>query len=108
MELNMTVLLIIFGGAIVTMLPRVLPLAVLSKVDLPDWVVNWLKHIPVAIMAALLAQELLIPTEEFGYFYGNLRLLAAIPTILVAIFTRSLLGTVIVGILSMMLLRFIF
>lgn len=104
----MTVLLIIFGGAIVTMLPRVLPLAVLSKVDLPDWVVNWLKHIPVAIMAALLAQELLIPTEEFGYFYGNLRLLAAIPTILVAIFTRSLLGTVIVGILSMMLLRFIF
>lgn len=104
----MTVLLIIFGGAIVTMIPRVLPLAVLSKVDLPDWVVNWLKHIPVAIMAALLAQEILLPTEEFGYFYGNLRLLAVIPTILVAIFTRSLLGTVIVGILSMMLLRFIF
>lgn len=104
----MTVLLIIFGGAIVTMIPRVLPLAVLSKVDLPDWVVNWLKHIPVAIMAALLAQEILLPTEEFGYFYGNLRLLAAIPTILVAVFTRSLLGTVIVGILSMMLLRFIF
>lgn len=104
----MAVLLIIFGGAIVTMLPRVLPLAVLSKVNLPNWVVNWLKHIPVAIMAALLAQEILLPTEEFGYFYGNLRLLAVIPTILVAIFTRSLLGTVIVGILSMMLLRFIF
>ncbi|TCS96595.1 AzlD domain-containing protein [Hazenella coriacea] len=108
MEIRLDILLMIFGGAMVTFVPRVFPLVVLSKIHLPNWIISWLKHIPVAIMAALLAQELLIPNQEFTYFSGNLRLVAAIPTILIAVFTRSLLATVMVGVVSMMLLRFLF
>lgn len=96
---------IIIGGTIVTAIPRVFPIVVLSKLNLPPLVLRWLEYIPVAIMAALLAQEVLIPNDEYGYVVGNLRLVAALPAILVAIFTKSLLGTVVVGMVTMMLLR---
>ncbi|UHA74819.1 AzlD domain-containing protein [Paenibacillus sp. 481] len=105
MEVSWYLFLIIMGGAIVTMIPRVLPLVLLSKIQIPDWGIRWLSHIPVAVMAALLAHELLLPTSEFSILHNNLRLLAAVPALLVAYFTRSLLGTVTVGMLTMMALR---
>ncbi len=106
MEINSYVLAVIIGCAIVTFIPRVLPLMLLSRLELPTWAVQWLKHIPVAVMAALLAQELLISDGHFSLSENKLELFACIPAFLTAILTRSLLGTVIVGLLSMMLLRF--
>ncbi len=98
-------MVIIFGCAIVTLLPRVVPLVLLSRIHLPTWLIDWLKHIPVAVMSALLAQELLLHDGKFSLTHHFLDLIAAIPTFLVALYTRSLLGTVLVGILSMMVLR---
>lgn len=106
MEVNSYILLIILGSAIVTFIPRVLPLVFLSRIQIPKWGINWLKHVPVAVMAALLAQELLISENKFSITAHLLVLLAAIPTFLVAILTRSLLGTVLVGVASLMILRF--
>lgn len=80
----------------------------LSRIELPKWAINWLKHIPVAVMAALLAQELLLSDNEFSLIDNKLKLFACIPAFLTAILTRSLLGTVIIGLLSMMVLRFLF
>lgn len=97
-------MLIIVGGAVVTMIPRVFPLVVLSKMKLPEWAMRWLHYIPIAIMAALLSQELLLTSADSGY----IRLWAALPTVLIAILTRSLMGTVAVGIISMMILRYLF
>lgn len=101
-------MLIILGSAVVTFVPRVLPLVLLSKLELPEWGMRWLSHVPVAVMAALVGQEILLVDGEFALFRGNLELLAALPTFLVAIYTRSLLGTVVVGIFTMMVLRFLF
>lgn len=39
---------------------------------------------------------------------NNLELIASLPTFLTAIIARSLLGTVVVGIISIMVLRFVF
>lgn len=108
MEVNSYVLLIILGSAIVTFIPRVLPIALLSRIQIPEWGINWLKHVPVAVMAALLAQELFLSENKFSITDNLLELIAAIPTFLIAIITRSLLGTVLVGILSLMILRFFF
>lgn len=107
MEVNSYILLIILGSAVVTIVPRVLPLIVLSRLSIPDWGMRWLSHVPVAVMAALIGQELLLSEGKLS-FQHNIDLIAALPTFAVAILTRSLLGTVIVGIVSMMLLRFIF
>ncbi|MFC5466310.1 AzlD domain-containing protein [Lederbergia graminis] len=107
MEVNPYILLIIIGSAFVTVVPRVLPLVALSRINLPEWSMRWLSHVPVAVMAALVGQELLLADGDFS-IHQNLDLFAALPTFAVAILTRSLLATVLVGIISMMLLRLLF
>ncbi|MNC84167.1 Branched-chain amino acid transport protein (AzlD) [compost metagenome] len=59
-------------------------------------------------MSALVAQELFTTDGKFTTLSANVELIAALPTLWIAIKTRSLLGTVVAGILSLMLLRLIF
>lgn len=108
MEINTYILWIIIGTAVVTFIPRVLPFIILSRLDLPEWVLKWLEYVPVAVMAALLAQEVLIYENELSFSFQNLKLLAIVPTFITAIITRSLIGTVLVGILSMLILQYVF
>lgn len=98
------VLLIILGAAVVTFIPRVLPLMLLSRIDLPHWAVRWLHYVPIAVMAALIGQALFV-REDPWTLENHIEWLAAIPTFLVAIRTRSLLWTVIAGVAAVMLLR---
>jgi len=88
--------LILLGMGLVTYLPRLLPLFFLSQRQLPRWLIDWLELIPVAILAALLAPSLILDDVN------KLDLLrpefwVAIPTFLFAIRTKSLGGTVLVG-----------
>ncbi|MBO1002088.1 AzlD domain-containing protein [Pseudogracilibacillus auburnensis] len=108
MEINTYILWIIIGTAVVTFIPRVLPFIILSRLDLPEWVLKWLEYVPIAVMAALLAQEVLIYDNELSFSFQNLKLLAIVPTFITAIITRSLIGTVLVGILSMLILQYVF
>jgi branched-subunit amino acid transport protein len=102
------VLAVILGTALVTVLPRILPLALLSRMSIPDRVVRWLGHVPVAVLAALLAQSVLLSNGRIDLSISNLALLAIIPTLLVALRTRSLVGTVLTGVVAMALLRLLF
>lgn len=108
MEVRWSILLIIVGCTLVTFIPRVLPLVILSQMELPKWVIRWLKNVPVAVMAALLAQALLLSDDQFSISENYLQLLAAIPAFIIAILTKSLLGTVMVGVIFMMIFRFVF
>lgn len=105
MEVRWAILLIILGTALVTFIPRVLPLMVLSRFELPEWAARWLSFIPISVMAALVGQELFM--QEGRISLWNVEILAAIPTFIIAVKTRSLLATVLVGIISLMLLRFL-
>lgn len=95
-------MMIILASAAVTLLPRVLPLAFLSRVELPEWSLRFLRHIPVAVMAALLAQTLFV--KDGTPAWQPLMILPALPAWLVAVRTRSLLLTVVAGVLAAMLL----
>ena len=108
MQIRPYILLVILGSALVTFIPRVLPLVFLSKIKIPEWGEKWLNQIPVAVMSALLAQELLTTDCKVLVFDNVIKLLAALPAFLIAIKTKNLLLTVVVGIFSMMFLRFIF
>ena len=107
MEISSYVLLIIIGSGIVTLLPRVIPLVFLNNVKLKKSVINWLNYIPVAVLSALLAQELLLSNGQISIL-NNEKLLAALPTFLVAILTKSLLVTVVVGVISMLVIKLIY
>lgn len=108
MEVRWSILFIIIGASIVTLIPRVLPLMLLSRIQIPDWGMRLLNYVPIAVMAALVGQELLMENGELSPLQNNLELLAALPTFVTALVTRSLLGTVMVGIITIMLLRYIF
>ncbi|MGC6767683.1 AzlD domain-containing protein [Enterococcus sp. LJL128] len=105
---NSYILLTIVGCAIVTWLPRIIPFVLTKKLSFPDWLLNFLSYIPICILTALLFQSILIYRE--GEFPG-LKLLEAvscIPTLLVAVRTKDLMRTVITGIITIAILRFIF
>ncbi len=90
--------LLLFGGmGLATYLPRALPLLYLSQKKLPQWLIDWLGLIPVAILSALLAPSLFTDTAERSLYLGKPELLVAIPTLIFALKTRSLGGTVLIG-----------
>ncbi|MCC8194147.1 MAG: AzlD domain-containing protein [Deltaproteobacteria bacterium] len=102
--------LLIFGMALVTYIPRVLPLWLLSSKSLHPAFMRWLEMVPPAVLAALLAPALFLAKDESGgerLFLGtdNFFLLAAIPAFLVAWKTRSFFGTVAAGMAAVAVLR---
>lgn len=100
-----SVLWVIFGMAVVTYLPRMLPLVLLSRLRLPPWLMHWLRFVPVAVLAALLAPGLLLAEGRLAPV--NPSVLAALPTFWVAAKTRNLLITVLTGLGAMALLRLV-
>lgn len=94
---NRDFLLLLLAMGAVTYLPRMLPLVVLSRRALPNWFAEWLELIPAAILSALIAPTLFTYPEPRLFSLGKIELLAALPTLLFALKTRSLAGTVVVG-----------
>lgn len=92
-------LLLFSGMGLVTYLPRALPLLYLAHKKMPQWLIDWLSLIPVAILSALLAPTLFTDAATRSFAFGKLELLVAIPTLLFSVRTRSLGGTVLVGML---------
>jgi branched-subunit amino acid transport protein len=95
--INMEYLLLFAGMGLVTYVPRWFPLFFLTRRQLPGWFVDWLDLIPVAILSALIVPELFTagtPRHLVGF---NARILVAVPTFAFALKTRSLGGTVVVG-----------
>jgi len=93
------IFLVLAMGA-VTYLPRMLPLVILSRRKLPGWFAEWLELIPPAILSALIAPTLFAASNPRALSLGKAELLAAIPTLLFALKTRSLAGSVVVGMLA--------
>ncbi len=91
------VLMVIVGMALVTFIPRVMPIWALSSRELPPVVARWLGFVPTAILSALLAPALLVQDGAIALNVSNLSLLAAVPTFVVAWRTKSFFGTVAVG-----------
>ena len=92
-------LLLFFSMGLVTFVPRWLPLLYLSHKKLPQWLTDWLSLIPVAILSSLLAPILLIDGASGNLNFFKPELLIAFPTLLFALKTKSLGGTVLVGML---------
>ena len=102
-EVVLTILLMAF----VTYVPRAAPLLLLTKFDLPEKMVQWLKYIPVAVLSALLFPSVLLQEGGLDLTPFNEFLLAALPTLLVVWRTRSLFYAIVTGIVSVSLLRYL-
>jgi branched-subunit amino acid transport protein len=99
------IFLIILGMTLVTYLPRLLPMMFLSSSSLPSIVISWLRYIPIAVLAAMLAPSLLFHNQRLSLGRDNPFFWGAFPTFLVAWKTRSLFGAVITGMIFVGLVR---
>ena len=90
-------LAVIIGMGLVTFIPRWLPLIYLTKRSMPSWLVEWLDFIPAAILSAILLPALITDSATKSIDLGRPEFIVAIPTFLFAVATKSLGGTVIVG-----------
>jgi branched-subunit amino acid transport protein len=103
------ILLTIVGMAVVTYVPRLLPVWTLSSRPLPRLVAVWLRYVPAAVLAAMLFPAVAVPDPEVGSpGLSYLFLWAAFPTLLVAWKTRSLFGSVVVGMVVVAVARVVF
>jgi len=84
---------------------RFIPLAVVSRIDLPKPVARWLTFVPIAVMGALVASEVLKPGGTWANPLTGPSLYAAVITALVFRFTRSFLGATVAGMASFVLLQ---
>jgi branched-subunit amino acid transport protein len=82
---------------LVTYIPRWFPLFFLSKRRLPQWLIEWLDLIPVAILSALIFSDLFVTGNPRHLEILQPKSIVAVPTFLFALKTRSLGGTVIAG-----------
>lgn len=109
MPVQTKIYLVILGMWLANYLPRMIPMVVLSKLKIPDLVIRWLGFVPVAVLAAILLPDLVMPEPAYRLSLGlqNKYLLAALPAFVVAAKTRSLVWTLIAGMLVMALLQYI-
>jgi len=101
------IFLVIVGMALVTYLPRLLPVWMLSSHTLPPLVAAWLRYVPVAVLAALLLPPLVLQEDHISLGVENLFFWAAIPTFFVAWKTKSLFASVVVGMSLVAAARFV-
>lgn len=101
------ILFTIIGSGIAMWLSKVLPFLLLKKFNLPKFIAEYLSFVPVVIMSSLWFIELFVqklgslPRINWSNFWASL------PSLLAAIISKNLLITVIVGIISMAIIRLI-
>ena len=100
-----TIWAVIVGMAALNFAIRFVPIAVVSRVDLPKPVMRWLQFIPVAVMGSLVANTVVSPGGTFVTPWENPWLLATGVTAVAYRFTRSFLGATVVGMASFVMFR---
>jgi len=96
---------VILGMAVSNFVIRFVPIVVVSRLQLPAPVMRWLSFVPVSVMGALVASEVLRPGGSWSNPLTGPSLYAAIITGFVYYSTRSFLGATIAGMASFVALQ---
>lgn len=102
---NSTIWWVIVGMAITNFVLRGLPIAALSGRSLPQPILRWLSFVPISVMGALVATEVLRPRGSWQPPLTNAGVYAALITGLMFRYTRSFLGSTLAGIGAFVALR---
>lgn len=96
----------VIGMAVVTFIPRLLPVLLLSSRTLPPVIIRWLSYIPVAVLSAMLFPSIMVVNDQLAIRNDNIFLWAAIPTLAVAVKTKSLFISVVAGMIMVAAARY--
>lgn len=87
--------------ALGTWLMRALPIMLHGRVPHPAWLERLLRHVPVAALTALVVPGALYLKHDGLYSFAPARTLAAVAALLVALKTKNVLATLVVGMLAL-------
>ncbi len=107
MSLDKYVLLVILFSGLVTWLSRITPFILLKKFTLPKIVVNFLSFVPISIMTALWVESLLVQHLGSLPSLNVENILASVPTVISAVISKNLMIIVIVGVVSLGVIKFV-
>ncbi|WP_080145593.1 AzlD domain-containing protein [Marinilactibacillus piezotolerans] len=93
------------GMAVVTYLPRLLPMLLLSKKEISPSFSRWMTYIPVSIFSALVASDIFFWNGSFNINPAiNIKLIPSVLVFFIAYKTKSLLWSMIIGLVGITLL----
>lgn len=101
-------LLIIIGMGIVTYSTRFLPVYIFKDHRLNRTILKWMRFVPVTILSAIIAPDIFMPEAGGGTLDISLRnpyLIAASLTMLAALKIKNLIGVILVGMISILILK---
>ena len=102
-QTNFWLMIIVVSAA--SLLPRILPVALLSRWDFPPPVQKWLSFVAPAVLGTLTAISVLAPQGRIDLEPSNLYIWAFMPTLAIAVKSRNLFYTLLTGILALALLN---
>ncbi|MGW7777829.1 AzlD domain-containing protein [Staphylococcus xylosus] len=105
--IHMLTIIVLCG--VVTWLTRIIPFILITKIKLSERVIKWLSFIPITLFTALIIDGLIEQQEGvIGYTINVPFLITMLPTIVIAVLSRSLTITILSGIIIMAVLRWVF
>lgn len=97
--------LIILGSALVTYLPRYLPILLFKDAELPVWFQKWMGYLPISIFASLIATDIFFWGESLELNpITNSKLLPSLITVFIAYKTKSMIYSILGGVFTIALL----
>jgi len=98
-------LYLILGMAVVTYLPRMLPMLLLNNREIPEKIVRWMSFIPVSIFAALIFSDIFFWENQFSINpLENLKLIPAIVVFFIAYKTKNIMWSIVFGVVGISLM----
>ncbi|HBG5343213.1 TPA: AzlD domain-containing protein [Clostridioides difficile] len=102
------ILLVILGMSIVTYIPRILPMIIFSKNDMPESIRDIMKFIPIAILSSLIAKDIFFNGNNLYLSITNPKILSGLIVLLVAYKFKSIAVSIAVGAISICFFGVIF
>ncbi len=104
-ETQRAIITVIIGMGLINFSLRFVPLALLSRMELPKPVRRWLSFVPISVMGALVASEVVHPGGTTPPVLTSPYVWASLLTMVVFRFSRSFLGATLAGVVGFVALR---
>lgn len=100
-------IMLVAGMAAVTFLVRWPVLALVSRITLPPAVLDGMKFIPPAVLAAIIAPAMFTPAGALDLHLSNAYLVAGVASGVIAWRTHNLLATIVLGMVIFLIWRWL-
>ncbi len=104
----MNIWLVMLIGGLITFGMRFSFIFLFGKFHIPETVRKALHYVPPAVLSAIVFPELFLSNGTLNLSLENYRLLAGLIAIAVAWFTKNTLITILIGMLTLLLLQWLF